>query len=251
MRGPTGRPRPFLLCLASASACTAPVAPITSSAAAQEICAEARRAALPSVAMTDRNLGIITRGDYRKTELPRADGTVAVVLTGVSSTVRRGGREMREHRSLAYVENRRCWDAEERGIAGYYSCYDLDRPGAHYPNLIRDTDTRRFLSVVTFLVTGGRSDDAARIIAAGRATIVPMEMELTHETSGPSMITAWYLCQSCGNENARPERPAAAAAMTFGRSTDATFIITREGIVAKLPDGRDQATYADCRNKDS
>jgi hypothetical protein len=232
------------------AACTSPASEVTA-AALEDICREARAAALPTVAMTDRDVGIIVRGDYRKTELPRADGSVAVVLTDVSSLVRRGGREMRERRSLAYVENRRCWDNEERAIAGYYSCYDVDTPSAHYPDLIRDRETRRFLSVVTFLATGGRSDDAARIIAAGRATIVPMEMELTHETSGPSMITSWYLCQSCGNESARLDRPAAAATMTFGRAADATFIITREGIVAKLPDGRDQALYADCRNEDS
>ncbi len=208
-----------------------------------EICEEAREALLPAVRETESDVGRILSASYWRTNLPRADGETAVVLVDVSARIQlRGGNEDEVHLDVGYFENETCWTRYRWW--GDFVCYDVglgEPPGL----TVTDEHTRRFLSVASYLATGGEIEAAAIEIAADRAFQVPM-WGLHNKTSAPNHIDRWYYCQSCGNDRARIEGEVSLAGTRFGRSADATYFVTRSGWVARLRDTERQAAYALC-----
>jgi hypothetical protein len=229
------------LSAASAAACSSPLG--ADSSDQSEICREAYESILPARVVNDKDVGRLVAATYRMTELPRPDGTIAVAVTDVSAEV--DYREFTERftQQLGYFESKTCW--QEQRWSGMFECYEVNRGAEQPTNTIPDPHTRAFLSVATYLYTGGKSDALARQIAEGPDISVPLD-GVYEQISAPNHIDRWYICQSCGRDASVINASVALDGLKFGRTRDAIFFITKSGVVAKLADGNGQATYAQC-----
>lgn len=226
----------------SAVACSSPVGADTSDQS--QICREAYGSILPARDISEKDIGRLVSATYRMTEFSRPDGKTAIAVTDLSAEVSYGEETQRFQRPLSYFESKACW--QENRWSGTFECYDTNRGPEQPANTIPDPHTRAFLSVAAYLSTGGQSDDFAKRIANGSAFSISVD-GLYEKTSAPNHIDRWYICQGCGQDGSIINAPVALSNMRFGRISDATFFITDTGIVAKLGDGRGQASYARCQ----
>ncbi len=230
------------LAATSAVACSSPLG--ADSSDQSEICREAYDSILPARVVNDKDLGRLVSATYRMTEFPRPDGKIAVAVTDVSAEVKYREFTERVTQQLGYFESKTCW--QEQRWSGMFECYEMNRGAEQPTNTIPDPHTRAFLSVATYLFTGGESDELARRIAQGPDISIPLDGLYEH-ISAPSHIDRWYICQSCDQNDSAVDAPVALDNLRFGRTSHATFFITQAGIVAKLDDDTGQASYARCR----
>lgn len=244
-RQPTHRRFALVLAASLAIACSSASQQAPGQGWQAAMCEEAGAALLPAIRESSPVGGRVKSATYSRTNLPRADGETAVVLVDVSARIEPyPGTEYDIRRDVGYFENQICWN--ENSLWGDFYCHAGRAPNEPPGLTVTDEHTRRFLSVLTYLASGGETDAAAIEIAAGRAFQVPME-DLNDKTSAPNHIDRWYYCQSCGNDRAQINSEVSLAGARFGRSANATYFITQSGWAAKLPDSERQASYAFCR----